>query len=522
MDSANRPSRAPALSRTWSHYVAAIAISAAATLLAAIMFGRSDLADVVMLHLLAVLVISLRLGYGPSLVAILLGVLSLDFFFAPPIYSLAVSDVRHVVTFGVMLLVALAITGVTRKVRLEASKAREREHQTALLYALNRDLGRVAEPSELAAAAARHIERVVDAHVVVLTPGRDGELATLYATREDSARARSDSEGIRLAWSTGRPVGRGTRVLPDDPGLFVPLSSSGKSLGVIGVFSVDAERLDGEDQRDFVHAVAGHLSISLDRIRLEEERKRAELRAQTERLRSTLLSSVSHDLRTPLGIITGAATTILDESTALETDVQLELLRTIDEEARRLDRLIANLLYMTKLESSEVAVKKEWIPIDEVVGAALTRLEDRLSGRAVVTRVTNDLVAMDGVLVEQLLYNLVENALKYSPPAAPLEIAAAPDDGVMAVEVSDRGPGLRPGDEQRVFEKFYRSPHEGTTDGAGLGLAIASAIALVHGGRLVARNREGGGASFRLELPMDAPAPPMVPDNAAESSGAST
>jgi len=237
------------------------------------------------------------------------------------------------------------------------------------------------------------------------------------------------------------------------------------------------------------------------------------LRVRTEERRSSLLSALSHDLRTPLAAITGAATTLRDESAAIDSGQQRELLDTICEEADRLERLVRNLLDMTRLESGALAVKRQWMPLEEIVGSALTRLESQLDGRPVRTDLPADLplVSADAVLLEQVFVNLLENAAKYTPPGSPLEIVARADAGgrAITIEVCDRGPGIAPGDESRLFEKFFRGRL--TTPGAtsaGLGLAICRGVISAHGGTIAAANRPGGGAVFRMTLPIVGTPPP--------------
>jgi len=241
------------------------------------------------------------------------------------------------------------------------------------------------------------------------------------------------------------------------------------------------------------------------------------LRVTTEERRSSLLSALSHDLRTPLAAITGAATTLRDESAAIDRAQQREMLDTICEEADRLERLVRNLLDMTRLESGALAVKRQWLPLEEIVGSALTRLESQLEGRPVRTDLPADLplVSVDAILLEQVFVNLLENAAKYTPAGSPVEIVAraGADGRGVAIEVSDRGPGIASGDESRLFEKFFRGRSTGATGstGAGLGLAICRGVISAHGGTIVAANRPGGGAIFRMTLPIVGTPPPGPP-----------
>jgi two-component system sensor histidine kinase KdpD len=289
--------------------------------------------------------------------------------------------------------------------------------------------------------------------------------------------------------------------------LYLPLRSGDRTLGVLALRPDESLRPLSPEQLELVEAVAAQAAAALDRARLAQEGEEARVTAERERLRSTLLSSVSHDLRTPLAAITGAASGLL-QAPVPEAAERRELAETIYEEAERLNRLVANLLDMTRLESGTVPLKREWHSVEEVVGSALGRLEDGLAGRRVETVMPADLplVPMDAVLVEQVLVNLLENALKYADRASGLRVAAWREEGGVGIEVADEGPGLKPGDEERVFEKFYRgssAPH-----GFGLGLAICRAIVTAHGGRIWAENRAPRGVAFRFTLPIQGTPPP--------------
>jgi len=260
------------------------------------------------------------------------------------------------------------------------------------------------------------------------------------------------------------------------------------------------------------------LVISTLTLRLRQQAAAARQRArqaqrqvETERLRNALLSSVSHDLRTPLTAITGATSTLLEEDVRLDAPTRHALLQTIHQEADRLHRLVSNVLALTRLESGAIQVHKAWQPLEEVVGAALTHLEAPLRGRLLTTHLPADLplVPLDGVLIEQVLINVLDNALKYTPPGSPLSLAAWTTDGAMTVEVADQGPGLPPGEEQRVFDKFYRVQRPGAASGAGLGLTICRGIMAAHGGQIWAENRSGGGTALRFTLPLAGTLPAM-------------
>ncbi len=505
-DAPARPSRVT--SRRRGGYATAAGVIVGATVVSALLFGRTDLPDVVMIYLLGVVVVSVRTGFGASVLAATLGVLAFDFFFTPPYYAFTVADLRYLVTFGVMLVVALVITGLTQRVRDQAVISQRTERRTAMLYAMSRELSRAQAASDLSRIAARHIEEALECRVALFQRGADGALEVSYLTDGLAVPATHELDLAGWVWANRREAGRGTSTLPGDDGYYLPLvgsSGSGEPLGVLASFADDPERFSDPEQQRLVDAFAAQMAMAIERATLASETERARVTVEAERLRSTLLSSVSHDLRTPLAVMKGAATTLADNRDKLDPSTQSELLETLVEGTNRLERLISNVLDMTRLESGQVVITKEWQSVEEVVGAALNRVDALLAGREVETRVPGDLLApFDAVLVEQLLVNLLENVAKHTPPTAAIEVTAESGPGSVELEVADRGPGLSPGEEERVFEKFYRAGH-GTTrpPGVGLGLAICRAIAVAHGGRIHASSRPGGGTSVRFTLPVE-------------------
>jgi two-component system sensor histidine kinase KdpD len=312
----------------------------------------------------------------------------------------------------------------------------------------------------------------------------------------------------------GQVAGQGTDTLPGASGLYLPLTGSRGTVGVLGLRPRDPRPLQAPEQLHQLEAFASQTALAIERARLAEDAERAQVRAETERLRNSLLSSVSHDLRTPLASITGAASTLLENEAGLDAGTRRDLLETLHEEADRLNRLVQNLLEMTRLESGALQLHSEWHPVEEVIGAALGRFAKALAGRAVTTRVPSELplVPMDDVLIEQVLINLIDNVLKYTPADSPIEVTAEDADGAVLIEVADRGPGLPPGEERQIFEKFHRAEAVSTVRGAGLGLAICRGIVRAHGGRIWAENRPGGGVSIRFTLPVKE-APPILTES---------
>ena len=292
--------------------------------------------------------------------------------------------------------------------------------------------------------------------------------------------------------------------------MYLPLRASRETLGVMAILPDREDLIHSPEQLHLLEMFATQVALAMERSYAVTRAREAQVRIETEQMRSSLLSAVSHDLRTPLATITGAASSLLSHRAQLTAATQTELLESIAQEGQRLSRLVNNLLEMTRLESGAVEVKREWHPLEEILGAALTRLEPLLGTRPIAIALPTDLplVAVDDVLLEQLFLNLLENAQKYTPEGSEIHIMAALRDTDVVIEVADRGPGFTAGDEKRVFEKFYRGNVE-EVRGAGLGLAICRAIVVAHGGSIEAENRPGGGAVVRIRLPTGG-APPQV------------
>lgn len=486
-------------------YLRAAAIVAVTTAVAVGARSAFAVPDVEMLFLLGVMVAALTGGRRASLFAAALAVVAYDFFLVPPPYTLDVADARYLLTFGMLFIVSVVIGTLTLRLRDERAAALSRERRTAALHALGRDLAEATDARGVAAACVRSAAAALDGEVAILR-GRAGDTPELVAS-SPPALALDPDERYAAEWALARgvPAGRGAGMLADAGALCVPVRAWGEAGAVLAVRPA-AGRLEPESQA-LLEAIAQQAALALDRLRLADDARAASLRAEGERLRSGLLSAVSHDFRTPLAAITGAATTLRDEG-SLPPDTRRELVDDICDEAERLERMVSNLLEMTRLDSGAVEPRREWVPAEELIGVALARLERPLQGRRVTTTVEPGLplLLVDPLLLEQLLLNLLENAAKYSPAGSEIDVRCAREGDAVTIDVSDRGPGIAPGDEERVFERFRRGVHPGVR-GAGLGLAIARAIARVHGGELVAERREGGGARLRLRLPGPAEAP---------------
>ncbi len=506
--------RARAQVTNWSAYAEATGVVALSTITAWLMFRHFELSNLIMLYLLGVVLVATRLGRGPSIFASVLSVAAFDFFFVPPYLTFVVSDGQYLVTFAVMLVVAIVISTLTVRTRQQAESARDRERRTAALYDMSRELASTRGVDDLLRVALRHLGEVFGSEVAMFLADASGRLVARAGSLATPSNETSERGVSQWVYEHGRVAGQGSATLPGARALYLPLIASRGTIGVLGIRPAESQTFAAPEQLHLLEAFAAQTALAIERATLADEAQQAQVQVEAERLRSTLLSSVSHDLRTPLAAITGAASSLLAGGERVDAVTRRELTQTIQEESERLSRLVHNLLDMSRLEAGSVPLHREWQPLEEVVGAALARLEGRLQGRRVTTRLPPDLplVPVDGVLIEQVFANLLDNALKYTPPASPIEIAAWADAGAVTVEVADRGPGFPSGEEERVFAKFYRGRVGGERGGVGLGLPICRAIVEAHGGRMRAENRQGGGAVFRFALPVPGAPPEIKPE----------
>jgi len=468
-----------------------------------------ELADVVMVYMLGILVVASRFGRWPSLVSSVISVLAMDFFFVPPRYSFAVGNIRHLGTFAVMLLVGLVIGNLTERIRSQARLARNRENRIRALFRLSAELTRSSGSAAMAESAIRNVATHFQSRVSIFLPGTAGRLAP-SSTQGKNAVGQDELGVAQWVYDHHEPAGMGTDTLPGAKALYLPLKGAHELIGVMGIQPSEAPTRMEPDQRHLLEAFANQTAVALERVILAERNRETQRQVDREQLRNALLSSVSHDLRTPLGGITGAASTLLDDQGELPAAARKELLETIHEEGNRLQRLVTNLLDVTRLESGVVDLAKDWVPLEEVVGSALGCLGAQLGKRPVKVELPANLplVQADPVLLGQVIINLVENACKFSPPDAPIEIKAWATERSITLSVTDHGPGIPEGHEEHIFEKLVRFQQGEARPGAGLGLAICKGVVQAHGGKIQASTRPSGGAQFMVSLPLGITPPP--------------
>ena len=488
----------------WSRYGWAAAVTAACTGVAFVMDPTFSETNVAMIYVLGATIAGLRLGRGPGTLTAVASVAAFDFFFVPPRMTFQVSDAQYLITFLVMLAVTLTIGNLMANVRQQNRVAGARERRTALLYAMSRELAGTRGSDSMARVAVRHVAEVFDASAVVLTPDPSGRLRYPTGSAEEGSFRGADLSVAQWVFDHGQRAGLGTDTLPAAPAVYLPLRGARGALGVLGVLPANRRRVLLPEQRHLLETFAGQIALAWERVALGEEAAKSRIAAESESLRNTLLASISHDLRTPLAVIAGAASTLARHGATLEPAARKSLASSIEEQAHEMSNLISNVLDLMRLESGRVELRRDTHAVEDLVGAALHRLEPRLQHHPVSIDLPDDLpgVSVDPVLVSQVLANLLENAAKYTPAGTRIRISAVAEAAMVRVLVEDEGPGLPPGDPRLLFEKFQRGSEESPVVGAGLGLAICSAIVAAHGGEIKAGQGTQRGARFEFTLPV--------------------
>ena len=485
------------------HYAAAALACLVVALVAQGLQGWLDLANIVMVFLLAVLLVARYSGRGPAVLAAFLSVALFDFFFVPPQLSFSVSDAQYLITFVVMLAVALVTGQLTAGLKREAEVARAREARSVALYGMARELAGALTPEQVAEIGQGFLRQAVGVDGLLLLPDGNEALQPLVGTAPKAETLRAEAHLALIAYRQETPVECDPMADGGFAIAYFPLRAPTRPRGVLAVAPLDGNPETVRHQSPLLETTASLLAIALERLHYADAARTAEVEATGERLRSSLLSALSHDVRTPLTALRGTAETLALAGPAQ----QRELAEAVRDQAVRLSRMVSNLLDMARLQAGKVVLRKEWQAMDEVVGSSLKLLEGLLAGREIRLDLAAPmpLVEFDAVLLERVLCNLLENAAKYSPAGSVIAIAVHPEGDRLWVRVTDQGRGFPPGKEESVFALFERGVPESLREGVGLGLAICRGIVEAHGGRIQACNPPQGGAEVSFWLPLGQP-----------------
>lgn len=494
----------PGLPRRWLRYATALAVSVLTAVLATPLIGWFDLANIVMLFLLGVVGVAVKLGRGPAALSAVLNVAAFDYFFVPPRFSFAVSDVQYLLTFAVMLAVGLLTGQLTAGLRFQARITAGRERRARSLFELTRELSSALQSQQVAEIGEAAVRASFGGQVRVLLSDADDHLSMPSELPSGFDPAVAD-----WAFRNGQPAGLATSTLPASAWHYLPLKAPMRIRGVLALQPAQARWLLIPEQLQQLDTLARQIAIAQERVHYVEVAQQALVQMESESLRSALLASISHDVRTPLTALIGLAESLRASRPALDAE-QDRMAQAITDEARQLHTLVSNLLDMARLQSGAVKLRSDWQSVEEVVGAAIRQAAPALTGRPVQVQLPADLplVEFDAALMERVLVNLLENAAKYGRP--PIEIRAGAEAQTLWITVRDHGPGLPAtmrGREHELFDTFTRGERESATPGMGLGLAIARAIVEAHHGQITATDlsQRGGGAEFSLRLPRGTP-----------------
>lgn len=479
--------------------LSAIVLTAATTLFCSLMFPYLELSNLIMFYLLAVAWAGSKLGRVESVITSILSVLAFDFFFVPPYLTFSVSDVQYFVTFAVMLVIALLISTLTMQLKAQAQFVNRREKRTAALYDVSKRLASAASIPQIAVVVKEKSLEIFGCEATLFTPNEKGMLQVPVASNTRFEESPSELAVARWVSEHKSAAGAGTDTLAGSKARYLPLVSKGSMSPVLGIWlSQVTWQISYEPLLD---AFASQVGSAVERVVAEHEATSVQVEVESERVRNVMLSSISHDFRSPLAAIAGAADT-LEERFAPASNEGKELIRSIKTEASRLARLVRNVLDLTRLEAGKVDLKMEWGSVEELIGSALELTGTLLEPRHVEIHLPPalPLIQVDAAMMEQVFVNLFENISKHTPPQTKVEISAGVEGHELVVVIADNGPGLRAGEESRIFEKAYRNSD--VEHGFGLGLTICQTVIREHGGSIAASNVPSGGARFSIRLPL--------------------
>ena len=474
--------------------------------------------NILLLYMLGVFFVALRFGFWPSILATLTIIPAFAYFFAPPIFSLAIADHENLIGLLLLLSVAGVTSNLAKKIRHQAYMAEQREWRASVLYSLSKELAEASKEKEIIEIGVRYIYAEFGAHNTFIFPDEKGLLTYPIEAALDISLKGFNLGVATWVFKQGEIAGNNANSFPHEPALYVPVNSV---KGTIGVLALGLEKIKIKDflaeQRQLLDTYVYQIVHTLERAHSAELAKNAILKMQSESLRNSLLSSISHDLRTPLATIVGAASTLETDGAFLDEHSKNKLVTVISQEAQRMSDLTIKILEMARLEAGEVILNRQWYAPEEIIGSALQRLDKKLKNRPITIHMPDNLalIQIDAVLLQQVMVNLLDNAEKYSPHDLPIDISVVSMPLGLLITIADRGPGIPENVHQKIFEKFFRVNDESAQSGVGLGLSICKAIIEAHDGEIRVSNRSGGGALFQVYLPLLEP-PPIINEEVSE------
>ena len=492
----------------WPGYLQGLGLVIAATLVGELMHSYFSPTTISMLYLLSVVISAYLWGLGPSIFVSVLGVIAFDFFHIPPYLNFSVADTQYIFTFLALVLVGAVISYLATRVRQQTESARRREHQTAALYSLGRDLAVSNDLDSYINAITKRAKETFGHDTVIFLPDRENK--DILKPYSGNLKTPTDENELAAAiWSFQHQkiVGHGTDTLPNAKDRYLPLVTARGIVGVIAISALDTAGDMTVEQERLLEAYADLAAVAIESILLAGEVQKTQVLRNTEKLQTALINAVSHDLRTPLVSVIGVLSSLQEKGMNLDDNAKINLIQVAREEAERLNHLITNLLDVSRIEAGAVKISGQPSDVQDLVGAALEQLGSRIGNRPVNMDIPADLpyVSVDFGLIVQTLVNVLDNALKYSPEGSPLDIRARLYNGEMQIEIADRGIGIPTQDLAHVFDKFYRIQRPDNVAGTGLGLSICKGIIEAHGGRIAAENRPGRGTIIRIILPLPEP-----------------
>ena len=472
-----------------------------------------DLINIALLFILPVLFSATRWGMKPSIFASLVGVLAFDVFFVPPVGSITVADLRYLMSFAVLLAVGIITGTMATRLRDQAESARRKERRTAALYSLSRKIAAETSMKRLLHTVVSVVAETFDAETMIFMPQSTQKLKVLATSQQQHCNPPVEDRNMaEWAFKNSKPAGLGSQVFKHSQRVYLPLITQEKTVGVLGVIFKSSEMIFSEEQFQLLEAFSNLSALAILRLELAQEAQKAHNLEESERLRTALFNSISHELRTPLASITGAVTSLLEGDDIFTADSRRSLLQNMKKSAHRMNRLVSNLLDMARIESGMMRPNKQWCDTEDIIGVALRRVEENLGEHSINVEImdTLPLIQADYSLLEQVLANLLDNAIKYSPPDGVITVSAQKKGNEVLISVSDEGAGIPEKERHKVFDKFFRREFCPDSKGTGLGLSICRGIVEAHKGNIWVEGRPGGGSIFILSLPLSAQQPKVV------------